>query len=449
MSAERENHSHVSNRTVDLTNVADRGRSRAFPAALVAAAIALASFVILHLKGIGLTPDGWAYWEGAISLDAGRGYTYFNGTRIVAWPPLYSLYLAAWSLALGPTALALIIANAVLVTVQTALWCWVVVSIWRESVDGVLPTGAVMAVAVYLGLFIPLNEQAVLADVLKYTLLPLLLIAGWRARNSVEAFSSVRWTTFSAATATTLLLVHNDSIAFIAANALALFSGVGKRLHRTLTAVVAGAVPTAIWIIVRRALEQNQSHAFGIGVGRYGALTYLLQLFRGAGSLIVPDRYGAPFWAAGAVAVLFGILIRRRQRDGAAALAFCGLFVGTSAVMTYVLFNALWVDDPLGGRFLLFIPLGIIPLLFLATAKMSRAVFVACVVIVLCPQFYWTATWFHLKMTSSPQELGYPTGFATPGARLSVDYQHGPPVPTEHGVILAPRSWEEQREPIK
>jgi hypothetical protein len=222
-----------------------------------AAVLALGSFSVLHLRGIGLTPDSWAYWEGAASLVAGRGYTYLSGARIVAWTPFYSLYLAAWSLVVGPTALGLIIANAVLVTVQGSLWCWALLSIWREGAGGVPRAEGVAAVVVYLGLFIPLTEQAVLADVLKYTLLPLLLLASWKARNCLDTIGIVRWTTVSVVAATSLLLVHNNSIAFVAANSVVLFCGVGRRLHRTVAAAVAGAVPIAIWIVVRHVLGQD------------------------------------------------------------------------------------------------------------------------------------------------------------------------------------------------
>jgi hypothetical protein len=414
---------------------------------MFAAVIALGSFSVLHLRGIGLTPDGWAYWQGAVSLVAGRGYRYFSGARIVAWPPFYSLYLAAWLLAVGPTALSLIIANAALVAVQASFWCWTLLTIWRETTSGAPRADAVAAVVVYLGLFIPINEQAVLADVLKYTLLPLLLMASWKAWNSMEAVGVVRWTALSAAAATILLLVHNNSIAFIAANSLLLFLGTGKRLHRALAAVVSGAVPMGIWIIVRHALQQDHSHFLGFGVGRYSAWMYTLQLLRGTGSLIVPDRRGAPFVAIAAAVVLFGILVRRRE--GSTALFFGGAFVGTSVAVTYALFNVSWVHDPLTGRFLLFLPLVIIPLLFLASADWNRAVFLISIAVVICPQFYWTATSFAFKTKSSLQELEYPTRFVTPDARLSVDYRLGPPKRTGQGVVLAPSGREEQPERTK
>jgi hypothetical protein len=157
----------------------------------------------------------------------------------------------------------------------------------------------------------------------------------------------------------------------------------------------------------------------------------------------VPNRHDAPFLVVIAIAVLFGILIHRRSH-GAAVLGFGGAFVGTAVAVTFGLFNVSWVNDPLVGRFLLFLPLVIVPLLLLASAKLNRSVFGFCVAVVLFPQFYWTATWFRIEAKASLQDLGYPTLFATPDATLSVDYRFGPPIRTEHGVVLAPSSWEEQ-----
>jgi hypothetical protein len=249
-----------------------------------------------------------------------------------------------------------------------------------------------------------------------------------------------QWSALGAMTATVLALVHNDSLAFVAANALLLSAGPGKRLHRALAVVGAGGVPVAVWVIVRRVLEQQHSAAVGIGAGRYTAITYVRQALSGVGSLIVPDRYGAPFAVVVAMAAVYGIVVRRRE--GADALVFGGAFVGLSAAATYALFNLSWVDDRLAGRFLLFVPLTLVPLLFLASARWSRPLFVACVTVVLVPQFYWTARWFQLRATTSVEAQGYPTAFATPAARLSVDYPQGPPVRTERGVVLAPQSWE-------
>ena len=88
--------------------------------AAIAPSIALAAYVLLHWSGIGLDPDSWAAWQGAVSILAGKGYTYFSGNPIHSWPPLYSLYLALWIAAIGPTAWTLMISNGILILLQAA-----------------------------------------------------------------------------------------------------------------------------------------------------------------------------------------------------------------------------------------------------------------------------------------------------------------------------------------
>ncbi len=90
--------------------------------AAIAPIFGLICFALLHWKGLGLTPDGWALCQGSVSLVEQRTYSYFSGTPILAWPPVYLLYLGLWILALGPTALALIVANGVLMVVPVAAW---------------------------------------------------------------------------------------------------------------------------------------------------------------------------------------------------------------------------------------------------------------------------------------------------------------------------------------
>ena len=45
--------------------------------------------------------DSWAYWEGSLSILNGEGYYNIRGTRITAWPPLFSMLLALWQSVFG------------------------------------------------------------------------------------------------------------------------------------------------------------------------------------------------------------------------------------------------------------------------------------------------------------------------------------------------------------
>jgi hypothetical protein len=69
-----------------------------------------------------LTHDDWAYWQGAVSMAEGKGFKYFSGNPIIAWPPLYFLYLAVSTKIVGPYGLTLISANALLIALQAFAW---------------------------------------------------------------------------------------------------------------------------------------------------------------------------------------------------------------------------------------------------------------------------------------------------------------------------------------
>src|SRR5262249_24841437 len=65
--------------------------------AAIAGGVTFAATLAMLRHGIAITSDGWAYWQGSVSLLEGRGYTFlYYDVPIQAWPPLYSLYLALW-----------------------------------------------------------------------------------------------------------------------------------------------------------------------------------------------------------------------------------------------------------------------------------------------------------------------------------------------------------------
>lgn len=63
----------------------------------------LAMLIATAMLSIGITlgPDGWAYWEGSVSIIRGSGYSYFGGQTIVAFPPLFSMALSLAQSAFG------------------------------------------------------------------------------------------------------------------------------------------------------------------------------------------------------------------------------------------------------------------------------------------------------------------------------------------------------------
>ena len=62
------------------------------PAAWAGAFLTVFLGFLLGYNNTELSPDGWAYWEGSVSLLTGHGYRYFGGTPIIHWPPGLSAF---------------------------------------------------------------------------------------------------------------------------------------------------------------------------------------------------------------------------------------------------------------------------------------------------------------------------------------------------------------------
>jgi hypothetical protein len=137
-------------------------------------------------------------------------------------------------------------------------------------------------------------------------------------------------------------------------------------------------------------------------------------------------------------AVLFFFLIHAHVRRQ--PLYFGAAFAVVSALEIYVLFNVTWVHNQLTAGYLLFFPLLILPLLILAAHEYRPLVFAALLLIVLPPQFYWSAKWI---IINSGRTLD-PIGFVTPNTWISRQYLDGPPVRIAGGFLISPFRWEEK-----
>jgi hypothetical protein len=408
---------------------------------LIAPLVALLCYVLLHWSGIGLDPDSWAAWQAAVSILDGKGYTYFSGNPIHSWPPLYALYLAAWIAVLGPSALTLMISNAALVVLQAGLWMHFARTITSESGRPV-SNGAAIVLSVYVGLFVALNEQSVFAHNLVYTILPVFLIVVWRIVSPPSWQPSLRGILCLLALATVLMLSHVSSLAFLAAAAAVI--ALTKRL--SIAALLTGAglvvVPTAIWLAVQATLDQGGSHHIGFGAGRFGPLFYAAQLFDGPGSLLVPARFGAQFIAIGLV-WLAALAVARHPNTG--GLRFGIAFVAFAAVTLYAIYNLSWIFSTLSGRLVLFVPLILVCLTYLAAFPVRPRAATAALGVLIIASTYWTASWSARQFTADLPGLGFPDYFVPSAAYISRDYRVGPPVPGPRGLLIPPSPFEEQR----
>jgi hypothetical protein len=407
----------------------------------IAPSVALACYVLLHWSGMALDPDSWAAWQGAISIVAGKGYTYFSGNAIHSWPPLYAFYLAAWIGVLGPAAWTLMISNAVLVLLQAILWMHFARTITRES--GIaISSSAALVLSVYVGLFVAVNEQSVFAHNLVYTILPVFLVVVWRIVSVPSWQPSLSSMLGLLALATAMMLTHVSSLAFLAAAAAVI--ALARRL--SISALLVGAslvvLPTAIWLAVQAALDQGGSHYVGFGAGRFSPLFYAVQLLDGPGSLLVPAKLGAQFVAMVLVWLAALAVARHPNTSG---LRFGIAITFFAALALFAIYNLSWLFSTLSGRLVLFVPLILVCLTYLAAFPAWPRLATAALGVLIVASAYWTASWGARQLTADLAALGFPEHFVPPGAYISHDYRAGPPVPGPRGLLIPPSPFEEPR----
>jgi hypothetical protein len=333
--------------------------SRALP--WLSAVLAAIVFAILHRNAIEVTPDGWAYWQGSVSLLEGNGFRYFSGGEVTDWPPLYSLYLAGWISVLGPTGLCLILANGALAAAQAAGWIGLAQGTLQMARGAAGFWGALLS-AVFAAIFIPLWEGPALAHNLLYTILPFqaaLALNFARPRDRTAARLAAL-----TLTSALLLLTHNSGIVFVLAAALFVFlSGRKSLITRALFSAIVTAIPLGVWLAVRMMFNQDESHP--LGEGRFTAAEYVQQAINGAGNLILPPPLTA-IAALGITALIAWLCIALAA--GRSVRWFPLLYTGMPFVLLIVIFNATWVYDPLSDpRFTLFVPLTVLPLAMMMT----------------------------------------------------------------------------------
>lgn len=288
-----------------------------------ALAVLLAVSLVLRPSGIWISPDGSAYWQGAISIAAGHGYRYWSGTPILDWPPMYSLYLALFARILGPTGLALVIGHAVLVGAEAAAWTALTPSLWT---------------AVYAGLFVGLSQGNPLAHVLVYVWLPLLLCV--LDRDHIPLVPTLVLLCL-------LVSTHYLPLAFVGAVAI-----IAAR-QSLRDGLILGSVPIALVIGLQLSLGQWGRHV--LGFHRFSWLAYLLQSTTGIGLALTGGAGLLAILACGALAYGSIRAIRARQDVHLHAVIWLSL------AFTVGLFLLTWVYDPLRGRFVYFVPLSLLP----------------------------------------------------------------------------------------
>lgn len=204
---------------------------------------------------------------------------------------------------------------------------------------------------------IPISMRAVHAMNLLYTLLPLHLLFLLNATREKKKITTKTLAGLGI-TAASLPLVHNTGYIFVIATAIIVAGfSVPKRWRLSAAVLIVGMLPG---IIVRQFLSQTASHHLAVGAGKESAWTYITQLIKGTAEFFCLPTLPCLPLVAGMILFLFVFrlpILRRRTsfyNDQGLPRPVHLLLMYSAVVMLlmFVVFNLIWIHDPLAGRFI-------------------------------------------------------------------------------------------------
>ncbi|MEM7530780.1 MAG: hypothetical protein AAF639_01275 [Chloroflexota bacterium] len=399
--------------------------------AIFSCIISVTISTILLRDGVKLTPDGWVYWEGSVSLLHGNGYVQLNGEPITAFPPLFSIYLAGIQTIVGIHGVSLIVGVVILAGLTSGIWSYL---FSRLSEQTNTPPYQKLILPIYVSLFVSCYYRHLYSETLFLALLGCIyiLIAQIHLQKGMN-YKQPLWVQISLLNVLLVLLIfsRNAALAFVPSIILVLLLSLNHttRLKRILIALVTSMFVMGCWIGLRGLLGANASHTFMLG-GHYTPLDYITQMSTGLAYLFGPQTYGVGWF----VLLLIGLSIvlmsylalfdtDAKPSPQQTILMYLLAITLMSGVILYILFNLTWIHDTFSGRFLWFFGLGIIGVLAAYITWQSKRwihlVLLAILLIVTSLQTIRTAAYIRnsLRDNSSPllvaphQTIGVDNGY--------------------------------------
>lgn len=350
-----------------------RERLRALAPEL-AVALLVALLCLYRVRtGLRFVPDGWALWEGSVSLLERGTYAYFAGDPIRYWPPLPALLLAAVEGLLGTSCGAVLAFLAVVSGLGWLGWS----RLTARLLAGLPPSPALrVAVGWFHAALVLGAGTLLLGHVVVLALLPWSLGALLDLLHGPEEGRRGARARLGLASAA-LLLSHHTSAVYLAGVAVWLALRRAGRRELLLDAAPLAAA-SAVWLASRLLLGQGQSHALSFG-GRSGPTAHLVQLVTGLGELVSPTWW-APVTLPLGLLLLGLALVAARSRDAPPARVVATIGLGGLAGL-WAIFNLVWVADALRDRFIWWFPLLAVPAAAAVVARRSRPAALALVLL--------------------------------------------------------------------
>ena len=352
-------------------------------------------------RGIGISPDGWGYWQASVSLMNGNGMTDLLGEPVVDWPPGFPLYLAAWQALLGTSGATLVAATVACVGAAGFLWTLLLFRVMAPERSHWTWLSLAWLVCV-----LPTAHGFLLSEMLFHALLPGVLLISHHTWACTDRRPLLLSAAGLGAALGALLLVRNASISLVPALLFPLLLQARVCLRwRVFGIALATSVAGCVALASRAWFDQGASHVVGWGVGYLTAGEYGEHISVGLANHLSSGALGAVLLTALALTLAIGrgfpaeSIARVRLWGGVTCVACLGLFV---------LFNMVQIGNPPRGRFTLFATLMVIPLaLTLLQQLRPRILGVAIAVLFLFAPI--TRVWWLIPRGSVPAELAIDT----------------------------------------
>jgi hypothetical protein len=401
---------------------------------VIAAALAAA----LLFRGLVLTPDGWAYWEGGVSLLSGHGYAYFGGQPIRAFPPLFSAVIALASAVLGVSGATLATVLVVIAAMTAFLWTAMFVR-WCGGRRGAGRWK--LAVAFWVALAVGFWCQSLLADTLG---LALVGVVSWAVPRVATPRPATGPLAVLAAALAALVVTRYAGLALVLAAALVALglawrTPVTRRLGILVATIV---IPLGIAWITSAVFGQLHARIVALGVARYTPADYVVQIANGYTDLVAHPVLRAGKWVVAIVMVLAFVaaLGRLTMSGGEAARATLAVAILTllATAITALLFNLTWVHDELRGRFLWPLPLVVFGVIAVAASRSpaGRSRGFALVTLLVLVLAAGRAAVGVTRVMEKRIQVD-----VTPSTILRVDHVDQPPIDVGHATLISPPAY--------
>jgi hypothetical protein len=348
--------------------------------------------------GIRLTPDGWEYWEGSISILLGRGYRYYGGAPIEAYPPLFSFYLSVVQGVFSISGRGLVVAVTLLAAATSAVWVAVFNRLARPAIGF---SWTRVFLFLFVVQFVAYSYVALLSETIFLLFLgaALLSVVSMGNTASTPTSSNSLWLPLLglASSACAMVATRNSALAFIPGFALVAALALSRRptILRVGVGLLMLLVPGSAWYALRSAFGQGGSHA-SVNPTVANLLKRADELARG-----VPDLFATEHSALGLglvvfiLAALVSVFFARFDDDAGSTrrkFKFILLIGGAGLCGLIASMLLIHVADPLAGRFIWFIPMTLVVVLSAAATWLGdprhRTVFQCILLMTAAAQLY-------------------------------------------------------------